>query len=105
MLTLSPFDKINLDEAMSVNNTHPKSKVGLDYLGLAENNNVLWNLNPEELYEEVLANGEGELTADEAISIRYHRFQEYKQSLVLFSNQICTLNGTLFQSLKTRVLG
>ncbi len=74
MLTLSPFDTKNLDETMSVNNTHPKSNVGLDYLGLAENDNVLWNLNPEELYEEVLANGEGELSADEAIVIRTGKY-------------------------------
>ena len=30
---------------------HPKSNIGLEYLGLESNNNVHWNLTPAELYE------------------------------------------------------
>jgi phosphoenolpyruvate carboxykinase (ATP) len=74
MLTFSPFDTKTIDEEMSVNNTHPRSKVGLEYLGLAENENVLWNLDPDELYEEILANDEGVLSADEAIVIRTGKY-------------------------------
>ena len=28
-------------------NVHPRSKIGLDYLGLDKNEEVYWNLNPQ----------------------------------------------------------
>lgn len=40
----------------------PKSKVGLDYLGLKNTDQALWNLTPSELYEQAIANGEAQLT-------------------------------------------
>jgi len=49
--------------------THPKSSVGLDYLGLDDNENVLWNLTPAELYEQAIKNGEAILTKDMALRV------------------------------------
>lgn len=51
------------------NNSHPQSSVGLDYLGLEENNKALWNLTPPELYEEAIDNGEAILTKDYALRV------------------------------------
>ncbi|MEL7834839.1 phosphoenolpyruvate carboxykinase (ATP) [Fodinibius sp. Rm-B-1B1-1] len=49
--------------------SHPRSKVGLDYLGLEENEKVIWNLTPPELYEEAIENGEAILTKDYALRV------------------------------------
>ena len=51
------------------NTTHPRSSVGLDYLGLEDNENALWNLIPTELYEEAIRNGEAILTDDHALRV------------------------------------
>jgi phosphoenolpyruvate carboxykinase (ATP) len=51
------------------NNSHPQSSVGLDYLGLEENDKALWNLTPPELYEEAIDNGEAILTKDYALRV------------------------------------
>ena len=40
----------------------PKSNIGLDYLGLKNTEKALWNLNPSQLYEQALNNGEAKLT-------------------------------------------
>lgn len=47
----------------------PKSKFGLDYLGLKNTNEVLWNLSPSELYEQALCNGEAALTNKHALLV------------------------------------
>ncbi len=49
--------------------SHPKSKVGLDYLGLADNENVFWNLTPSELYEQAILRNEAVLTKDYALRV------------------------------------
>jgi len=49
--------------------THPRSNVGLDYLGLENNDNAIWNLTPPELYEEAIQNGEAVLTKDYALRV------------------------------------
>src|SRR5699024_5460380 len=49
--------------------SHPRSNIGLNYLGLANNNQALWNLTPPELYEEAIKNGEAVLTDDYAIRV------------------------------------
>ena len=51
------------------NHSHPRSNIGLDYLGLEENDNAIWNLTPPELYEEAIQNGEATLTKDYAIRV------------------------------------
>lgn len=51
------------------NYSHPKSNIGLDYLGLEENENTIWNLTPPELYEEAIQNGEATLTNDYALRV------------------------------------
>ena len=52
---------------------HIHSHVGLDSVGLKEtdvrNTRIFWNLNRAELYEHILSNGEGVMTADGAIRI------------------------------------
>ncbi len=48
---------------------HPRSSVGLEYLGLESNDNTLWNLTPPELYEEAIRNGEATLTDDYALRV------------------------------------
>lgn len=64
------IEKINQKSLMSVDyNLHPKSKIGLDYLGLENNKNVFWNLTPPELYEQAIKRGEAILTKDHAIRI------------------------------------
>lgn len=64
------IEKINQKSLMSVDyNLHPKSKIGLDYLGLENNKTVLWNLTPPELYEQAIKRGEAILTKDHAIRI------------------------------------
>jgi phosphoenolpyruvate carboxykinase (ATP) len=47
----------------------PKSRTGLDYLGLKEDENTFWNLNPSELYEHAIQNEEGDLTKDYALRV------------------------------------
>ncbi|MDZ7805717.1 MAG: phosphoenolpyruvate carboxykinase [Gracilimonas sp.] len=49
--------------------SHPKSHVGLDYLGLNKNENVYWNLTPPELYEQAIIRGEAILTKDHALRV------------------------------------
>ncbi|MFP8488977.1 phosphoenolpyruvate carboxykinase [Gracilimonas sp. Q87] len=49
--------------------SHPKSHIGLDYLGLNENENVYWNLTPPELYEQAIIRGEAILTKDHALRV------------------------------------
>src|SRR5699024_3561547 len=49
--------------------SHPRSNIGLSYLGLANSNQALWNLTPPELYEEAIRNGEAVLTDDYAIRV------------------------------------
>lgn len=51
------------------NQPHPRSSAGLDYLGLKDNDKVLWNLTPPELYEEAIQNGEAILTKDYALRV------------------------------------
>lgn len=53
---------------------HPKSTINLDYLGLEDNENVVWNLTPPELYEEALRNGEATLTKDYALCVRTGKY-------------------------------
>jgi phosphoenolpyruvate carboxykinase (ATP) len=55
---------------MSVNQyNHPRSDLGLEYLGLNENEDHYWNLIPAELYEHAIRNKEANLTNDYAIRI------------------------------------
>jgi phosphoenolpyruvate carboxykinase (ATP) len=52
----------------------PKSKHGLDYLGLKESENILWNLNPSELYEQAISNGEAVLTDKHALLVHTGKY-------------------------------
>lgn len=47
----------------------PKSSVDLTYLGLKGRDNIHWNLNPAQLYEHALKNGEASLTNKMAIRV------------------------------------
>src|SRR5699024_1544247 len=49
--------------------SHPRSSIGLEELGLENNNKILWNLLPSELYEEAIKNDEAVLTDDYAIRV------------------------------------
>ncbi|TYP95306.1 phosphoenolpyruvate carboxykinase (ATP) [Fodinibius salinus] len=49
--------------------SQPKSNIGLDYLGLENNDKAIWNLNPPQLYEEAIENGEAVLTNDYALRV------------------------------------
>jgi len=49
--------------------SQPKSSTDLGYLGLNSSKNVYWNLNPSQLYEHAILNGEGTLTNSMAIRI------------------------------------
>ncbi|MGM0546107.1 MAG: phosphoenolpyruvate carboxykinase (ATP) [Bacteroidota bacterium] len=49
--------------------SHPRSNIGLDYLGLENNDKAIWNLTPPELYEEAIENGEAILTKDYALRV------------------------------------
>lgn len=49
--------------------SHPKSKIGLEYLGLESNENVFWNLSPAELYEQAILRNEAILTKDHALRV------------------------------------
>lgn len=53
---------------------HPRSSVGLEYLGLDDSVNAQWNLNPAELYEEAIENDEGILTKDFALRVLTGKF-------------------------------
>lgn len=55
-------------------NVHPKSHVGLDYLGLADNKEVYWNLTPAELYEQAILHGEAILTKDHALLVHTGKY-------------------------------
>jgi phosphoenolpyruvate carboxykinase (ATP) len=52
----------------------PKSKTGLEYLGLNDTENVLWNLNPSELYEQAICNGEAVLTDKHALLVHTGKY-------------------------------
>jgi phosphoenolpyruvate carboxykinase (ATP) len=52
----------------------PKSNVGLDYLGLKNTEKALWNLNPAELYEQALMNGEAQLTSKMALLVKTGKY-------------------------------
>jgi len=52
----------------------PKSKYGLDYLGLKDSDNVLWNLNPTELYEQAICNEEAVLTDKHALLVHTGKY-------------------------------
>jgi len=49
--------------------SHIHSYVGLEYLGLQDNENIIWNLTPPELYEEAINNGEAILTKEYALRV------------------------------------
>ena len=51
------------------NKEHLKSNYGLDYVGLGDHTNLVWNLAPAEYYEEIIKNGEGVLTDKYAIRV------------------------------------
>lgn len=53
---------------------HPKSTFGLDYLGLDGKDNVYWNLQPAELYEQAIKRGEAVLTKDHALRVLTGKF-------------------------------
>ncbi len=55
-------------------NKHSRSKVDLGYLGLSDNKEVYWNLNPTELYEHAINNGEAMLTKDHALLVHTGKF-------------------------------
>ncbi len=55
-------------------NVHPRSKMGLDYIGLDKNDEVYWNLNPPELYEHAIIHGEATLTTDHALLVHTGKF-------------------------------
>lgn len=55
-------------------NKQPKSKIDLEYLGIKNSKNILWNLNPAELYEYAIRNGEGSLTKDHALVVHTGKF-------------------------------
>ena len=50
-------------------NKQPKSKHNLDYLGLKNTEKAMWNLNPAELYEQAIQNGEAKLTNKMALLV------------------------------------
>ncbi len=52
----------------------PTSKIGLEYLGLKECENVLWNLNPTELYEQAICNEEAILTDKHALLVHTGKY-------------------------------
>lgn len=52
----------------------PKSGTGLDYLGLKDGSNVLWNLNPSELYEQAICNKEAILTDKHALLVHTGKY-------------------------------
>lgn len=55
-------------------NRQPKSKIGLDYLGLKNSDSVLWNLNPSELYEQAIQNNEATLTNSMALLVHTGKY-------------------------------
>ncbi len=61
------FEENNKTMTMSPNRV--KGSAGLESLGLEDSEKTFWNLTPPELYEHIIKNGEGILTADYAIRI------------------------------------
>ena len=59
---------------MNQYNKQVKSKTGLEYLGLKDSENVLWNLNPSELYEQAICNGEAVLTDKHALLVHTGKY-------------------------------
>lgn len=53
---------------------HPISSVGLEYVGLENNEHAIWNLTPPELYEEAINNGEAVLTNDYALRVKTGKY-------------------------------
>lgn len=75
MLTLKgPYNPIQTGAMKADYDVHPRSNIGLDYLGLANNKEVYWNLNPSELYEHAILHGEAILTKDHALLVHTGKF-------------------------------
>lgn len=55
-------------------NKQPKSKYNLDYLGLKNTEKAMWNLNPSELYEQAIQNGEAKLTNKMALLVETGKY-------------------------------
>ena len=53
---------------------HPQSKFKLEYLGLKDSGDVLWNLNPSELYEQAIINEEAILTNKHALLVHTGKY-------------------------------
>lgn len=75
MLTLKgPYNPIETGAMKADYDVHPKSPIGLDYLGLEHNKEVYWNLNPAELYEHAILHGEAILTKDHALLVHTGKY-------------------------------
>jgi len=75
MLTLKgPYKPIQSGAMKADYDVHPRSNIGLDYLGLENNSEVYWNLNPSELYEHAILHGEAILTKDHALLVHTGKF-------------------------------
>lgn len=75
MLTLKgPYNPIQTGAMKADYDVHPRSHIGLDYLGLENNKEVYWNLSPSELYEHAILHGEAILTKDHALLVHTGKF-------------------------------
>lgn len=74
LILKGPYKPIETGSMKADYDVHPRSQVGLDYLGLGSNKEVYWNLNPSELYEHAILHGEAILTKDHALLVHTGKF-------------------------------
>ncbi len=73
LILKGPYNPIETGAMKADYDKHPRSHIGLDYLGL-DNEEVYWNLNPAELYEHAILHGEAILTKDHALLVHTGKF-------------------------------
>lgn len=73
LILKGPYNPIETGAMKADYDKHPRSQIGLDYLGL-HNEEVYWNLNPAELYEHAILHGEAILTKDHALLVHTGKF-------------------------------
>lgn len=74
LILKGPYKPIETGAMKADYDVHAKSHIGLDYLGLENNEEVYWNLNPAELYEHAILHGEAILTKDHALLVHTGKF-------------------------------
>lgn len=88
LILKGPYKPIETGAMKADYDVHPRSHIGLDYLGLENNTEVYWNLTPAELYEHAILHGEAILTKDHALLVHTGKFTGALRKISLWLNNL-----------------